>query len=206
MPRLVHVSWMMGDSELIKPLTADIVANSDTNAKAVEAMGLLKHGQPLQRDMLPEKIWFDNDSHEITRLPALFNANGYYVVSSQAAAILTGFDLGAGSLDPVQIYQADRVTPVEGEWFSWTFGNTKNALVAEKSEKLRKFGVSGTRWNMPIANPADAIALDAACSDGPDVWVDPALFKSVFLSGGLSEALHQAGLAKSFRLARCRLV
>ena len=50
------------------------------------------------------------------------------------------------------------------------------------------------------------MAVSAAALGGPDVWVDPTLFKSVFVSGRLGDALDEAGLRKAFRLYRSRVV
>jgi hypothetical protein len=39
-----------------------------------------------------------------------------------------------------------------------------------------------------------------------DVWLDPTLLQSLFLSGPLGDALVAAGLRESFRLYKARLV
>ncbi len=199
----VACSWMMGDSTLIKRLTADICADPATEPKAVEAMGLLVSGQPIPKDMCPSKIWGDGSRGPIDRLPNLFNANGYYVVSAEAAEIIGQFDLGQGALYPVEIYQSDQVTPVVGPWYCWVFGNSKTGLNSKASRGLKPFGVSGLRFNMPQPLPDDAVAVQSRAVDGPHVWTDPTLFKSVFVSGDLAAALTNAGMAKDFRLANC---
>jgi hypothetical protein len=59
---------------------------------------------------------------------------------------------------------------------------------------------------MPVLNHDDQIAVSRAAIGGPDVWVDPTLFRSVFLSGRLGDALDQAGMRKAFLLSRCRVI
>ncbi len=203
----VSVSWLMADVDLILGLKANIAANPETNQLAVDAMGLLKSGQPVPPENYPKKLWGDGRKGAVSSLPDLFDANGYYVVSERAKNVIETFDLGAGALYPVGIYQADQKTPVAGSWYCWAFGNTKQALVAEKSEGLRPFGVSGSIWNMPFPPIREnAVAVNDVALEGPDVWIDPNLFKAVFVSAGLSSALARAGLTKAFRLSGCRLV
>ncbi len=201
----IACSWMMGDSTLIKWLTADICANPSTEQKAVEAMGLLSHGQPVPEDMCPTKIWGDAGKGYIRRLPNLFNANGYYVVSSKAAEVLRQFELGQGALYPVEIFQSDQTTPVDGKWYCWVFGNSKAGLDVSASKNLKPFGVSGRRFTMPQPLLDGVIAIRPEVLDGPDVWTDPALFKSVFFSGALADALTNARMESDFRLAFCSI-
>ena len=52
----------------------------------------------------------------------------------------------------------------------------------------------------------DDAAVSRAALTGPDVWVDPLLFKSLFLSGPLGDALAEAGMREAFALLRCRVV
>jgi hypothetical protein len=42
--------------------------------------------------------------------------------------------------------------------------------------------------------------------DGSDVWVDPLLSRSLFLSQRLGDALDAAGLRQDFRLFRCQVI
>jgi hypothetical protein len=58
---------------------------------------------------------------------------------------------------------------------------------------------------LPTIKKDDQLAVSPAAFDGPDVWVDPLLFKSVFLSGALGDALDAAGLRRAFDLFRCRV-
>jgi hypothetical protein len=59
---------------------------------------------------------------------------------------------------------------------------------------------------MPFVHKDDQLAVSRAAMAGPDVWADPTLFKSVFVSERLGKALREAGLARAFRLFRCRVV
>jgi len=55
-----------------------------------------------------------------------------------------------------------------------------------------------------MSDGAFAVSRDAL--GGPDVWVDPLLLKSIFVSGALGDALEAAGLRKALRLFKCRVI
>ena len=59
---------------------------------------------------------------------------------------------------------------------------------------------------MPWEMEDGDIAVSRTALAGPDVWVDTALFQSIFLSGPLGDALDEAGLRHDFRLFRCKVV
>jgi hypothetical protein len=41
---------------------------------------------------------------------------------------------------------------------------------------------------------------------GPDIWVDPQIYETFFVSDGLATALKEAGVARAFELKKCKLV
>ncbi len=201
----VSISWMMGDTTLIKSLTADIVADSATNQLAIDAMRPLRQGLPVLREMCPRVIWGDADQGTVGRLPHLFDANGYYVVSGSAADILRVFNLGEGALYPVQIFQSDKTTAIPGDWHCWIFGNQKRALIPGETTAKRKFGISEDVFSIALPTPDYGVAVAADAVGGADVWCDPTMFKSVFFSSSLSQACD-AKMAKDFRMARCKML
>ena len=202
----VWISNVLGAVDLVILFETDIVANDV--ARAIEAVKLLKAGKPVPEDMCPKQIWGGETAEWIERIPDLFVANGYCIVSGRAADVIRRFDLGQGALYPVDaVYQKDRTTRIPGDFFCWIFGNTKEAFLGEESQGIRQFGPVPTgRWTMPYVHQDDHLAVSRAALDGPDVWMDPRLFKSVFVSGRLGDALDEAGLRKAFRLFRCRLL
>jgi hypothetical protein len=201
----VWLSAILAESSLILMVKTDI--DQDNTAVAIEAGKLLRAGKSVAADMSPKLIWGDEDRKPLTRLPDLFVAQSYVVVSHKAAEILRQFDLGGGALHPVEVVQGDRTTRVPGDYYTWIFGNEKQALLGEQSRDLSQFGPVFTgRWKMPVLHHDDQIAVSRAAIGGPDVWVDPTLFRSVFLSGRLGDALDQAGMRKAFLLSRCRVI
>lgn len=207
MPAHIWVSNARADSRLILMVTSDITA-ADPD-RAIEAQRLNDSGMSVPPDMCPQMIWGDTGEPAIGSLPDVFYANGYWVVSARMAEVLTRFDLGGGALQPLAggVVQADRTTRVPGEYFVWIFGNEKRAFLEQHSPKARPMGGAPTRdWcKMPSVMEDDAIAVSTAALAGPDVWVDPQLFKSIFVSGAVGDALGPK-LRKALRLYRCQVM
>ena len=205
----IWISNFLADSALVVMFNSDIAEKNVE--QAIEGLKLLTTGKPVPRDLCPRKVWNDKGRKERPRLPHLSNINGYPIVSGEAAAVFRRFNLGEGALYPIEgAFQSDQTTPIEGEYFTWVFGNQKSVFLPNETPDKCPFGVKVdgeyVRWNLPILPEDDGIAVSASALDGADVWVDPLLFKSVFLSGPLGDALDQAGLLKAFRLFRCRVI
>lgn len=202
----VWFSDMMSDSMLFLPIEADIaVENVDF---AIEASKLMKKGRPVSQDYCPKTLWVRSDygDFHIDQLPDLFLTNGYWIVSEAAANILRSFDMGEGALYPVTILHKDKVTPFEGNFYCWIFGNSKAAFLEEESPTARPMDGVGRSWClMPLKPKDDEITVSRAALGAPDVWIDTKFFKSVFFSGPLGEALDAAGMRKSFKIFRCRI-
>ncbi len=206
----VWISDMMADSEVSLTVTNDVSENNLD--RFIEGEKLLRKGMPVPPDCCPNRIWGNadivNDQEPVAHFPDLFGANGQYIISERAANILRQFDLGDGALYPVSegVYHDDNQTRFPGEFFTWIFGNVKTAFLPDETERKDPFGVAGLRWTMPTLMQDNDIAVSRAALDGPDVWMESNLMRSVFLSGPLGQALSDAGLGKAFRLKTCRVI
>lgn len=198
----VWLSRALADTSIIFFFDSDLAA--DNVERAVEGTKRNPLGEALGEEYFPKSVRASNETVP-ERLPDLFVANGYWVVSKKAADVLRQFDLGNGALYPVAVLRQDG-TPYPGEYSSWNFGNVKSALSTDRSTNLRPFGVAGRTWNLPWVLKDDDVAVTGEALAGPDVWVDPTLFKSLFISDRLGSALNNAGLAKAFKLYRSRVV
>jgi hypothetical protein len=199
------VSGVLADPDLILLFETDVVAEDSQGA--VEAIKLLKSGKPVPENLCPKRVWGGESADWLDSVPDLFLANSYPIVSERAAEVLRRFDLGEGALYPVEaVFQKDRTTRLPGNFFCWVFGNSKQAFIAKESPEAREFakGYDGW-WSLPFVLSDNQLAVSGAEMTGPDVWIDPTLFKSVFLSGPLGAALVEAGLRSAFRLYRCRI-
>jgi hypothetical protein len=205
----VWVSTMMLDSALIKLFDADIV--EENRPVAVAATDAIPRGEPVSADKCPRYVWARKGSSKVkdsSLPPPLFVARGYWIVNSAAADVLRQFDLGAGALYPVEVRKSDAITPFEGGWYTWIFGNQKETANFEASIGLRQFSPrpDSPRRALPF-KPADGdLAVSHKALEGADVWVEKNLFQSVFVSAALGNALKSAGLARAFRLAKARVV
>ena len=210
--------WLSTALARVEPdisVRADIAeSNVDLTIKAIT---MNRKGQPISQEMCPKRIWarakFDQQDGEKypsrTTVPDLFTAQGYVIVSARVADIMRQFNLGEGALYPVTegVFQDDNETRIEGEYFTWVFGNSKTAFLEQFSPKVEAMGAGGRGWcSVNYSQCDDDIAVSSAALSGPDVWVDPILFKSIFLSGPLGDALVGASLKEPLYLVRCRVI
>lgn len=211
--------WLSTALARIEPdisVRADIAENNVD--LTIQAIKLNRKGQPVSQDMCPKRIWArvkfaqrDGEKYPSrTTVPDLFTAQGYVIVSARVADIMRQFNLGQGALYPVTqgVFQDDNETRIEGEYFTWIFGNRRTAFLEQYSPKVEAMSSPSERdWCLINTWQADdEIAVSAAALDGPEVWVDPILFKSIFLSGPLGDALVKGGLQKPLFLVRCRVI
>lgn len=205
MSNYVWISGARQEAGLIQRVHTEI--QSKDEKREIEGQQLNNKGLSVPPELCPQRIWGDGSAPAFKKMPDLFWAMSQWIVSERAADVMRKFDLGGGALYPVTegVYQSDGVTRVPGNYFCWIFGNTKTAFLPDASRNLSPPDVPGLWWDMPWKLADDDIAVSDAALVGPDVWLDKMLFKSVFLSGPLGDALDNAGLRKAFRLFKCRV-
>jgi hypothetical protein len=213
----VWVSKAMTDPDFERRLTSDIIERDVETA--IKASRMNKDGQPVPQDMCPKRLVSTNDARKYLEefdnayegyeppLLNFFYAGSHCIVSEKAADIIRRFDLGGGALYPVSegMYEFGNEIRMPGHYFTWIFGNVKQAFLPDESTMKFKLGPTSW-WHMPLEMADGAAAVSRAAIDGPDVWVDPTLVEAIFLSQGLGDALDAAGLAQDFRLFRCRVI
>jgi hypothetical protein len=204
----VWISTAMGDPSNMRPLK--------TNFRDTELLDASlgwgesnNNGDPLGAEFFPIEIWGTSSAEEADyKLPHLFRAGTFWVVSAAAAEVLRQFDLGQGGLYPVKVMKKDRETPVGGEWFCINFGNRKTALIPEDSVNMRERYIrNGEKGWFPKAvfSDGDFVVSPVALS-GPDIWIDPNVGRAFFLSDPLAKALKKAKVDNGFMLGTCRVV
>ena len=114
--------------------------------------------------------------------------------------------MGGGSLYPVKVFQKDKKTPVEGEYFCINFGAVKHAFVPEESPSAKENPYRKGYWKIGLLPQDDGIAVTSGALKGPDLWVDSGIHEALFASGRLVEAMKKAGVAKVFQWRRCRVI
>lgn len=139
--------------------------------------------------------------------PDIFCGPYGFVVSRAVADVLREADLGKTRLYPLKLCQHDRVTPVEGEYFTLALGEQKTAFVPEQSNRIKPIGNPPKIWMKRGSKPDDFdFVVSGDVLDGLDMWADPQLHRSLFLSDRLVKALRAAKLTRRFGLSKCKVI
>lgn len=183
-------------------LVCDVI--EDDKERALDAMTRSKIGEPLEASRFALKYFSTYPTRTAKPLLPL-TVLGFFIVNEQAATVLLDMNLGDGGLYPLEIYQYDRTTRVEGEYYNLNIGNQKRAVSLPNSNARENRYGPGI-WHLPYGLTDDDIAVTRDALDGPDIWVDPTLQNSFFVSGRLADSLRMAGIFDAFCLHRCRVV
>lgn len=210
MSDLVWISAAISHASNMRPFSHDKAAedglNEDDLIKAVDAN---KFGQAVEAARFPSRVWLhEGAGPSDVNLPLFFVAYGFPIIHQSCADVLSQFDMGDGGLYPVEVFEKDRKTPIPGPWLCINFGNTKNGFEPEQSPRAKhrpiRPGVKG--WKPPFVVKDGDMAVNAAASTGPDIWVDEQVGDAVFLSGALGRALKRAKADRGWMLKKCKIV
>lgn len=135
---------------------------------------------------------------------AIFNVGGWMAATEEAASVFRQFDLGDGGLVPVEFYQNDQTTRIEGDYFILNIGAIKSAFLPKKSRRVRRNMFIKDRWSSSDIRDLD-IAVDKSALEGPDLWVDSRVYTHFFVSDALGQALLERDLAGGLFMSRCRI-
>ena len=200
--RLVDLSVMCHD------IAGEINTGFQDN-QITELIQKYTSGQSLGRIDIPNKYCCNYRDVKIKNIPEFCYVNGFILISEEYADVFKQFDLGTGGIFPVKIYQWDRMTLFnDSPRFVIDFGAVKNAFCLSKSNQgqLEKIGPrDNPRW-MPWTIADDDMAMSSRALVGADLWQDPLVANSIFLSDRLASALRAKKLDKRLTLSRCRIV
>ncbi len=202
----VWVSGAMMDSSLIKGFKTDI-SEVDLHLTVV-AQRCQQRAEPLPAERYPRAMYGDTPFTNIKKLPDFCNAGAFWTVSGAFADVLRQFNLGQTRLYPVQVFQFDRKTPVEGEYFMLAFGETKDTLRPEVSrlEQGSYSNPNAQEWKLILGGYKDGdVVLAPAALDGVDLWMESKLRRAFLLSDALVTALKAVKLTRRLSLRRCRI-
>ena len=200
----MFISTAMVNCEARKPLTNALLEGNYRDVIPFDKKNA--SGEPMGAGDFPEEAWVAAGAgeQECRQLPNLFYAGGFWFVSAKAAAVIRQFDLGAGALYPVKVFDKDRHTPLGEGWYCINFGNRKAAFLPEQCQRSRP--MVGGKWPAMASLKDDEFAVSTEALNGPDIWVDSQLWDSIFLSNRLGRALEKAKAATGFYLRRCRVI
>lgn len=146
--------------------------------------------------------------------PGFFKTNDSFVVTEECKALLQQFNLGENfQFFPVPLYDAATNQPVNNEtYYVMSIADWRSFLIPEFCEgRIKDRDVLKDGYNiyaLPYGDEFDnAIALSAEASNCDlDLWHDPALHGSLFMSDRLKQTLEQAGFLANFHICATKLI
>lgn len=188
------------DSSRIKAFTADPLPTGMGLGQMAE---LNEAGERMSAEHFPKEIFAKYPDKKEKKQADLVLAAGAVVVSAACADVLRQFDLGHSSLYPIKLFQHDRKTPVEGEYFCLNIGERKDTFLREHSPLVRELGDHSLKMRPSLQD--DDVAVSPAALEA-DLWVSPPLIRLFFLSDRLTQALRVAKMGRVFGFRTCRVV
>ena len=205
----IWMSVALGRTSIMKPMTHSFADDPLQLQQALVTRRKNDAGESISAEHFPKKIFGAPSAREHTyKLPNIFFAGSFWVISSAAADVMREFDMGGGGLYPVSVFKKDRVTPVDKEWFCINFGNLKHAFLPDQSDnKSDHYIRPGHKGWTPRATLNDLdFAFNATAVAGADIWLEYDVGDAFFVSGALGNALKKAGADKGFHLKKCRVI
>ncbi|WP_171181452.1 imm11 family protein [Ruegeria sp. HKCCD8929] len=201
---MIWISDAMKSASSLRGFHPDLWFTDES--RTVDAMKRNAMGEPLPAERFPKEMYAEYKDKREKKQPDLFSAGGFWTVSAACAEVLCRFDLGQGSLYPVRLFQHDRSTPVEGEYYCVNFGAQKTAVLTDQSSRIKKPYENYDIWQPPLAMQDNDISVRSSSLSGPDLWIDPQMRDAFFLSDALAQALRAAKVSRPFKLRKCVVV
>ena len=174
--------------------------------ESAELQKRMERGEPLEIGSIPRERFHRNRWKFEETLPPVI-VTGYIALNRDVAAIFAQFDLGGGRLHPIDLIEHDRTTLISDDYAILTPGNAFEAFDLERSTGVKRLQFMGRLHyvvEVPDAKDRPLYVLQQGFSCTPDVWVDPRVMSSLFLSERLVDALKAAKFDKLFSLTRCQ--
>lgn len=139
-----------------------------------------------------------------------FLIRGIYTVSPEAAEVLRQYDLGATVLQPVTVLDVDG-SPTEEQMYFLNIRETRELFEPEHSRNFKELPKSARKGSVPLILSHGDIAVSRAALEKPELWIDPSLLSSMFMSGELAKELMDKKLltspvGKRQNMARCVVI
>ncbi len=194
----IWLSRSLGHVENFRDLTSDQLERD--RDEAIECGRRNMAGESLGPECFPTEIWpvAGAAKSEASASADFFKGASHWIVSGRFADLLRQFEMGDAHLYPVKFLQADRQTPVKGQWFCLNFGNVKKALVPGDLEGLDKPSRRTEKYLILGAKDME-LRFSQQANDGAAIWIDPTLMLVVCLSGALGDAMREKGITKGFK-------
>ncbi|WP_092777743.1 hypothetical protein [Jannaschia pohangensis] len=172
----------------------------------------LRNGTDVESDPFPPEMQSNSPKQDRKKLPHMFRANSLDAVSAEVAEVLRHHDIGRTKLYPARLLKKNGDLH-EGEFFFLNIRELKRGFDPEHSTNVRPGPNpnAGDRGMMPFILDHDQVAVTSDVLEGPDLWLDPTLFRSLFFKGALAKELIAKKLipgtgTESRAIARCVVV
>ena len=186
----------------------------DMNAKYLEVIHRCRDDhKALDPAILPDMMYSDTPIDPAIVLPGLFKINNGFLMMNEAfRAVLQRFRLGATQVSAVGFYDLARDAPVNDEtyyflnvceWRNYFLPGQSGDSVDSRGYQRNGYDIYG----MPDTKKENREYLfSRAALDCPlDLWHDPMLRSSLFMSDALVTALREAGFGPILSLLPCQL-
>ena len=200
------------DPDLIYAFGDKVSLDGDKEAREQVGMVTFLNGQgeSVPAEQFPKELYVFRTSEfdpapVYKDLPDFFRS-GFFVVSGAFADVLRQFDLGGGGVYPTKLFQEDRTTEITGDFHCLNFGNKKEAFLPEHSPRATAVRLSTRQMQPPAVIKDGDIAVSGIALEGPDIWIDPILRNSFFMSDRLWQGLVAANVQKPLKAARCKVI
>lgn len=102
-------------------------------------------------------------------------------------------------------FRKDRKTPIGDRWFCLNFGNIKMAYLGGGRNPAPGYPEPPVRHAAPTILKDNMLILNTDALVGPDLWADPQIRDTFFVSDRLAKALEGTGVARAFGLKKCQV-
>ena len=207
----VWVSRAYMDSTLIKSFKFDL--SDYPSPTEIQRVSGGRHASFPRALFIPEKMWLDPKKKLWSTPPPLFQCGAGLFVSSELKVLLERFELGKTTFHSMPLFKSNKTTPIDADYFLLNFGEVKHTLRADLSPKVKHNPYDpipdrrdpDAIWSLPHQVEDDLVTVDAAALDRMDLWMEPQLRSTFFVSDGLYQALKEAKLHHKLKLFRCAI-
>ena len=181
----------------------------------------MKYGDFKKIDLLPDSMWSVLLDPVIAKGKVMNVPNpedsifavrdGYILVTKPCAEILQRFRLSDTQMTPLQLFNPKTRELVNEETYyllniyAWRtyFDGKNNEIFINKNYKDNGYNIYTPPYN--IKN-GDCVLRSSALQCDVDLWHDPSVRDSIFLSQALRDALHKAKMLKTWFLHSCKMI
>ena len=173
----------------------------------------------LPQNILPQAMYADFKEmyakfpkENLLNMPSFFRISDMYIViTEQLAELLGDFRLGTTQISPIKLYEKSTGELLSEQIFYFINVCEKHSyLLPEKSDASLEFVSRGDYNLYPHPSGKDRAKLyrfsQQALNCPVDIWHDPMIAYSTFLSEPLQQAIKKAGLNKGISWFSCILV